>query len=165
MESQFWIHKVRLDGFHLKFHTKTHQAHTDLRFLGTNYKVILETCRLIGEQRLPQQDEAYKVSICVYGLSVRKRTNMMERNDELLYLLWLKICPQTSNIFRIARARFNGPFFPLRAEKKKVPVIVTAGERFLAEDHSSARPSRQDKTLVFGQLCSYTPGEPINDTS
>jgi len=58
-----------------------------------------------------------------------------------------------------------GHFFPLRAEKKKVPVIVTAGERFLAEDHSSARPSRQDKTLVFGQLCSYTPGEPINDTS
>ena len=119
MESQFWIHKVRLDGFHLKFHTKTHQAHTDLRFLGTNYKVILETCRLIGEQRLPQQDEAYKVSICVYGLSVRKRTNMMERNDELLYLLWLKICPQTSNIFRIARARFNGPFFFPFVLKKK----------------------------------------------
>ena len=122
MESQFWIHKVRADDLQLKFHPKTHRAHTDLRFLGTNYKVILETCRLIGEQRLPQQDEAYKVSICVYGLSVRKRTNMMERNDELLYLLYGSKFVHKLPIFsELLEHVLMGHFFHLVLKKKRFP--------------------------------------------
>lgn len=38
-------------------------------------------------------------------------------------------------------------------------MIVTAGERFLAEDHSSARPSRQDKML---SLCNFAATPPAN---
>jgi hypothetical protein len=57
--------------------------------------------------------------------------------------------PDTLNTLETPRV--DMPFFILKKRyasvlTKEVPVIVTAGERFLAEDHSSARPSRQDKT-------------------